>query len=561
MTSAVTSQRRSDMVDLGWAELREGHWAAARSRFEQAIEGGETPEALEGLSWAAWWLDDADTVFSARERAFHLYKKTGNPQSVAQMATWLAADQLDFRGTAAVANGWLRRAHRLLESLEPGPAHGWLAFHDGYLAQARGDIERAQELAIYAAEIGRRCEVADLEMLGLALEGATLVARAHIDEGMRCLDEATAIALDREAAIPISGAWTCCLLVTSCAAVFDYDRAAEWCDRIAAFADRYGSRYMLAFCRAEYGAIYLWRGRWAEAEALLVASLDDFSASRPAWTSGPLAALAELRRRQGRFGDATALLDQAGGSGSGLICRARMWLEQGDALRVAETAERLLRQLPPEVKLDRTRALELLIHAHISRGNLDEARSTLANYRDLEQRVGTLPIQASCDLAEGMLAAASGDFEHARTLLEDAVDRYQRCGAPFETALARLELTTTLLALDRVDAARHEAAEALRCLEDLGAESAAERARRLVRVSDRHGTSHLPIPQITAREQEVLVLLTKGLTNRQIAEQLSVSEHTVHRHVTSILRKLDLPSRTAAAAHAVQSGMLGLSNA
>jgi DNA-binding NarL/FixJ family response regulator len=54
----------------------------------------------------------------------------------------------------------------------------------------------------------------------------------------------------------------------------------------------------------------------------------------------------------------------------------------------------------------------------------------------------------------------------------------------------------------------------------------------------------------------VAVLLTRGLTNRQIADRLVLSEHTVHRHVTNILRKLDLPSRTAAAAYAVRSGVL-----
>ena len=47
----------------------------------------------------------------------------------------------------------------------------------------------------------------------------------------------------------------------------------------------------------------------------------------------------------------------------------------------------------------------------------------------------------------------------------------------------------------------------------------------------------------------MLRLLAEGLTNRQIAERLVISEHTVHRHVTNILRKLDLPSRTAAAAY------------
>ena len=62
--------------------------------------------------------------------------------------------------------------------------------------------------------------------------------------------------------------------------------------------------------------------------------------------------------------------------------------------------------------------------------------------------------------------------------------------------------------------------------------------------------------ELTPREREVLCLVTAGLTNRQIAAQLVVSEHTVHRHVTNLLRKLELPFRTAAAALAGQLGLL-----
>ena len=64
------------------------------------------------------------------------------------------------------------------------------------------------------------------------------------------------------------------------------------------------------------------------------------------------------------------------------------------------------------------------------------------------------------------------------------------------------------------------------------------------------------LASVTPREREVLSLLAAGLTNREIAGRLVVSEHTVHRHVTNILRKLGLPSRTAAAAHAVRHGLL-----
>jgi ATP/maltotriose-dependent transcriptional regulator MalT len=545
----------SDPLATGWARLADGEWDAAKASFEGALADEESPDALEGLSWAAWWLDDAEATFDARERAFRLYRKRGEPASAARMATWLAADQLDFRGAIAVASGWLQRAARLLEPLERGPDHGWLAFHEGYIAHLAGDSARAGELGARAAEAGRRFDVPDLEMLGLALEGAVLVAGAQVEEGMRCLDEATATALAGEATIPISGAWACCFLVTACTSVLDYERAFEWCDRIAEFAERYGSRYMLAFCRAEYGAVHLWRGQWIQAEEMLQASVEDFSRSRPAMAAGPLVGLAELRRRQARAEEAMLLLDQAGPSAPAQLCRARLALDHGESRRAVELAERLLRQAPEDRRLERTPGLELLIRARVARGELEEARAALDSLREIERLVGTEPLRASTELAEGLLEAAGGDHERARALLEDAVDRFERSGAPFEASQARIELATSLAALGQAELAAREATAALDRLLDLGAETEAERARRVLKVSIRGG-DRLGPPRVTRREREVLGLLAEGLTNRQIAERLVVSEHTVHRHVTNILRKLDLPSRTAAAARAVRSGLL-----
>jgi DNA-binding NarL/FixJ family response regulator len=62
--------------------------------------------------------------------------------------------------------------------------------------------------------------------------------------------------------------------------------------------------------------------------------------------------------------------------------------------------------------------------------------------------------------------------------------------------------------------------------------------------------------QLTARQRDVLRLIARGLNNREIAEVLFVSEHTVHRHVANILQRLDLPSRAAAAAYAVSHGLI-----
>jgi hypothetical protein len=91
-------------IEAGNDALTQGAWEEARAHFETALEEEETPEALEGLSWSAWWLDDAETVFDAREHAYRLYRKRGDAAGAARMVIWLAVDHLDFHGALAVAS-------------------------------------------------------------------------------------------------------------------------------------------------------------------------------------------------------------------------------------------------------------------------------------------------------------------------------------------------------------------------------------------------------------------------------------------------------------------------
>ncbi len=542
------------MAGPGWSELASGDWAGARERFEHALEHDESAAALEGLSWAAWWLDDEAAVFAARERAYRLYREADDPRGAARMATWLAVDELDFHGASAVASGWLSRAHRLLQAVEIGPDHGWLAFHEGYVARIAGDDARALRLAAEAADAGRRFRVADLEMLGLALEGSTLVAGGDVALGMRRLDEATAVALEGEAAIPISGAWTFCFLVSACVAVLDHARAVEWCDRIAEFAERYGSRYMLAFCRAEYGAVDVARGRWNDAEELLVSSVDDFARSRPAWVGGPLVALAELRRRQGRSEDASALLDETGASRAAQVCRARLLLDAGDPRGALELAERSLRPVGAGPGVDDWGAFDVVARASVALGELEAAARAVEELRAIERLGGTAPLRAGADLVAGTLAVARGGLEDGRVLLEDAVDGFVRSGMPFEAAHARVELARCLLEAGRSADAQREASAAHAQLVELGARLEAARAERVLESAG--GAGPPGSRHLSGRELEVLRLVARGRTNRQIAERLTVSEHTVHRHVANILRKLDASSRAAAVARAAEEGML-----
>ena len=83
------------------------------------------------------------------------------------------------------------------------------------------------------------------------------------------------------------------------------------------------------------------------------------------------------------------------------------------------------------------------------------------------------------------------------------------------------------------------------------APEAADRLMREVRAPER------PEP-LTGRETEVLRLLARGRANKQISSELYIEEKTVKTHVSSILRKLRVRSRTQAALHAVRTGVVSL---
>jgi LuxR family maltose regulon positive regulatory protein len=362
--------------------------------------------------------------------------------------------------------------------------------------------------------------------------------------------------LSGEATVPMAGAWACCFLVTACELVRDYTRAFEWCDRIDAFARRYGSRYMLGFCRSHYGWLYLCGGRWQEAESALAQAVDAYRASRPTFVPQAIVALAELRRRQGRWQDAERLLDEAGTGGPALLCRARLALDRGEALRAAELAERTLRRVPEHQRLERVPGLELLVRAHAVRGDVASAAAPLQELRSLEQLVPVPSLRALVLLMDGLISAATGDHDAAVRELQDAADQLEQCGAPFEASQARLELARSMIAVGRAEAASQEATIALKRLRQLGADAESRRAQSLLEAATHGVRSARPLPQLTRRERDVLRLVAQGLTNRQIAEQLVVSEHTIHRHITNLLRKLNLPGRTAAATHAALAGLL-----
>ena len=127
---------------------------------------------------------------------------------------------------------------------------------------------------------------------------------------------------------------------------------------------------------------------------------------------------------------------------------------------------------------------------------------------------------------------------------------------PFEAARTRLLLAQALREPDP-EVAEAEARAALVAFENLGAKGDAGAAAALLRGIESQSRKQTDEASgLSRREVEVLRLVARGMSNNDIADRLALSKHTVHRHVSSILTKLALPSRAAAAAYAARQGLL-----
>jgi DNA-binding NarL/FixJ family response regulator len=549
------------LLDEGWTALANGDWDAAKTLFEEALVELVSPGALEGLGWAAHMLNDSRLTLEAREHAYRLYIDLGDRSSAARIAAWLATDSLLFRGEAAVASGWLQRAHSLIDRLEPGVDHGWVAFHEGHIAIALDeDTAKGSRLASQAIDLGRAFGAAELEMLGLGLRGRALVSEGALEEGMRCLDEATTVALAGEAKLLYCVAWACCYLISACERVRDFERAAQWCDRVGDFCGKHDI-FLLNTCRAHYASVLSWQGRWDEAEDQLNAAVVGLESSRPPMVGDALARMGELRRRQGRLTDAAELFDRTETHSLSLLGRAALALDRGRPSEAVELADRYLRRFPDPTRVERSAGLELTIRALAELGEHEPAREALNQLRDIARLAGTRSFLAAVRYSEGVLAAATGEHDTARTAFEDAIDLLAPSDARYESARIRLNLASTLSALGHDDRARREIEVALVELRQMGADLECSRAESMLgKLRGKSGSlppeaAGSPLSRLSSRELEVLALVSEGMTNHEIAERLVLSEHTVNRHVANILRKLGLPSRAAAASLAGRYGI------
>jgi DNA-binding NarL/FixJ family response regulator len=186
---------------------------------------------------------------------------------------------------------------------------------------------------------------------------------------------------------------------------------------------------------------------------------------------------------------------------------------------------------------------------------------------ELEPHAGTTVLvghgvacYGAADRYLGMLAATLGDWEVAEMRFEAAIELNRRMGAATWVAHTAYEHGRMLVARGRAEDAGRAAlmlTEAAELAERIGMPTLLARIDRL----GSPVAPKTPLPdELSPREVDILRLVVRGLSNRQIGEELLISEHTAANHMRSILRKTSCANRTEAATYAHRHGLAEGSN-
>jgi DNA-binding CsgD family transcriptional regulator len=224
---------------------------------------------------------------------------------------------------------------------------------------------------------------------------------------------------------------------------------------------------------------------------------------------------------------------------AGDLSTARAWLEAHDRWLAWS-----------QVVRGRAEGQTLWAAYHRVAGNRDlavhHARGALAEASAPRQ---PLPLLAVHRLL-GRLATDARHHDEAQRQLREALALADACDAPFERALVLLVWAELHVAAGQTDEAELALAEARATCERLGAIPGLASADRLaVRLAQAARVSEVPPDGLTVREVEILRLVAKGLSNQEIADALSLSIHTVERHIANAYGKIGAHGRAAATAY------------
>jgi DNA-binding CsgD family transcriptional regulator/tetratricopeptide (TPR) repeat protein len=508
-----------------------GAHAAAAEHYRKALElsdptaPSERAVLLEALGRQRHLADDLDGALRAWQDAVAAWRSVGDSRQQAGALVGLAITAFHLANAISLGGGATEEAIRLLDGLPPGPEFAMACAASAKLAAmefrnadtvAWGERLRAvtgddaspavRSLAPLTIGIGR-AQAGDPTGLDLIVDSIRLADAAGANEQ-------AGLGYFWLHMICMSRRW--------------YQQMDRWYPQALAFTEDHGQEIWRQWLRAFQARALLDRGRWEEAEVLAAdvlhsASVDD---GRKMIS---MVVLGRLRVRRGEP-EPTRLLEQVRDTMTaaepvvGWMIGSTQALAEAGAYAGDDTRVRAITQ------------------SALGRAEQQREPWFLGELAYWLSRADA-PVAAPADAAEPYRLQLAGCWAEAATA-------WQQIGCPYEAALALADSGDV-----------HAMRQALTTFDRLAARPMRDiTARRLRRLGVRHIPRRPSAGQggkdgLSAREREVLTLLADGLRNAEIAQTLFLSTRTVEHHVAALLRKLDLPDRTAAARYARHHGV------
>jgi DNA-binding CsgD family transcriptional regulator len=456
-----------------------------------------------------------------------------------------------MRGETGRATGWFGRAERmLLREPRECAERGYLLLPVVEQRMESGDFENAYAAAADAAVIGEHCGDADLIACARHQQGRIRLQQGQVEAGLALLDE-TMVTVTAGELSPLVTGLMYCSVIDACQRVYAIDRSREWTAALAHWCERQSD--MVAFagvCQVHRAEILQLQGAWpdaiAEARRACARSqgINERAAAAAFYQQG------EVHRLKGELAAAEEAYRSASQLGlepqPGL---ALLRLAQGSTDAAAGAIRRTVGATTDRLK--RLGLLPAYIEIMLAAGAVQDARQACRELEQIVRSFDTAVPGAIAAQACGAVDLAEGDAQAALGPLRRAFDVWQRIEAPYAAARVRVLIGLACRALGDEDGASLEIDAAKSVFERLGAApdlAWIESLTKGVPSSYAHG--------LTARELQILHRVATGKTNKAIARELYLSEKTIDRHVSNILAKLGVSSRTAATALAYQRNLV-----